>query len=296
MKEIIIEEDLNERLDSYLAKELDISRSKIAKLIEEEKILVNNLKTVNKYKPRIEDKITINDKLDFTTVIEKENIPLDIVYEDEYFIIVNKESGMVTHPAPGNYSHTLVNAIMYHLNIDSTTNLRPGIVHRLDKDTSGLMLVAKTDKMLEVLSEMIKEKKVKRCYLALVEGLIGPESATIDAPIGRDKNNREKMTVTDINSKNAITHLKVIKRYKNNTLIECILDTGRTHQIRVHLSYINHPVVNDPIYNNKKATSFGQMLHSKMIEFVHPVTNKLIHFEVDPPKEFQDYLERIEKK
>ena len=209
-------------------------------------------------------------------------------------MIINKKSGMVVHPAPGHYTDTLVNALLYHFNIKETTNIRVGIVHRLDKDTSGLMMVAKTDEMLEKLSNMIKEKEVKRHYLALVDGVISHDSGTIDAPIGRDINTREKMMVTDINSKEAVTHFKVLERYKEYTLVECILETGRTHQIRVHMAYINHPIVNDPIYNKKKSTDFGQMLHSKSIEFIHPVTGEKIYFEVEPPKEFCDILQSIE--
>lgn len=292
MKEIKVIESKEERIDSYLANYLAISRSKVQKLISQEKITVNDEIRSASYQVKEDDLIKVDDELDFTITVEPENIPLDIVYEDEYLMVINKQSGMVVHPAPGNYSHTLVNALLYYLNLGKTKNMRPGIVHRLDKDTSGLMVVAKNEETLEKLSNMMKEKKVKRHYLALVEGIIGPESATIDAPIGRDKNNREKMCVTDINSKEAITHIKVLKRYQKHTLIECILDTGRTHQIRVHLSYINHPVVNDPIYSKKKSTPFGQMLHSKSIEFIHPITKKRIYFEQEVPKEFKMYLEQ----
>lgn len=292
MKEIKVIESKEERIDSYLANYLAISRSKVQKLIRQGKITVNDEIRSASYQVKEDDLIKVDDELDFTITVEPENIPLDIVYEDEYLMVINKQSGMVVHPAPGNYSHTLVNALLYYLNLGKTNNMRPGIVHRLDKDTSGLMVVAKNEETLEKLSNMMKEKKVKRHYLALVEGIIEPESATIDAPIGRDKNNREKMCVTDINSKEAITHIKVLKRYQKHTLIECILDTGRTHQIRVHLSYINHPVVNDPIYSKKKSTSFGQMLHSKSIEFIHPITKKRIYFEQEVPKEFKMYLEQ----
>lgn len=295
MMEIVVEEENLERIDSYLSRKLDISRSKIQKLIKNEQVFVNKKIVNTSYKVALSDVIVVSDKLDFTTRIEAENIPLDIVYEDEYLMVVNKKSGMVTHPAPGHYTGTLVNAVLYHLHLSSTTNMRACVVHRLDKDTSGLMLVSKDEKVLEELSLMIREKVVKRCYLAIVEGTDLPSSATIDAPIGRDKHNREKMMVTDINSKNAITHIKVLKRFKNKSLIECILDTGRTHQIRVHMSYIKHPVVNDPLYNNKKATDFGQMLHSKSIDFVHPITKENLHFEVDPPKEFLEYLEKLEE-
>lgn len=293
MEKLVVEEE-NIRLDQYISNNLDISRSKIQKLLKQDKINVNGKIEKSSYLVKIGDEITIDSELDFTIKIEAKNIPLDIVYEDDYLMIINKKSGMVVHPAPGHYTDTLVNALLYHFNIKETTNIRVGIVHRLDKDTSGLMIVAKNDEMLEKLSNMIKEKEVKRHYLALVEGVISHDSGTIDAPIGRDVNTREKMMVTDINSKEAITHFKVLERYKENTLVECILETGRTHQIRVHMAYINHPIVNDPIYNKKKATEFGQMLHSKSIEFIHPITEEKIYFEVEPPKEFLDVLQSIE--
>ena len=221
-------------------------------------------------------------------------IPLDIVYEDDDLLVINKPSGMVVHPAAGHYTGTLVNALLYHFNIESKDKIRPGIVHRLDKDTSGVMLVAKNEWTHERLSDMISKKEVKRHYLAIVNGLIKHDTGTIDAPIGRDPNNRQQMTVTDINAKDAITHFRVLKQYKENTLLECILETGRTHQIRVHLAYIGYPVNNDPTYCKKKATDFGQMLHSKYIEFNHPRTNKLLSFTVEPPKEFQDKINELE--
>lgn len=290
---IVVEENNKTRIDSYLSKKLDISRSKVQKLIEQKKVLVNGKETQPNYKVKENDKIDVEDNLDFEIKVEKENIPIDIVYEDKYLLIINKESGMVTHPAPGHYTGTLVNALLYKYNLEGDTN-RPGIVHRLDKDTSGLMVVAKDSKTLELLSDMMKHKKVKRHYLALVEGIINHETGTIDAPIGRDVHDRQKMAVTDQNSKEAITHFKVLKRYKDKTLIECILDTGRTHQIRVHMKYINHPVVNDPLYNKKKGDDFGQMLHSKSIEFTHPITGEHIYFEKEPPKEFIEKLEELE--
>jgi len=286
-----------ERIDVYLSKELDISRSKIQNLIKQEKILVNDKITSSNYKVKENDKITVNDDLDFDINVEPEDIDIDVVYEDDYLLIINKSSGMVVHPAPGNYTGTLVNALLYRFKKGATTNLRPGIVHRIDKDTSGVMVVAKDDKTLELLSDMIKEKKVKRTYWAIVDGIIPHATGTIDAPIGRDVNNREKMAVTDINSKDAITHFKVLKRFKdvNQTLIECNLDTGRTHQIRVHMAYIGYPIYNDPVYGKRKNnTSFGQFLHSKKIEFIHPVTGKEISIEVDLPKEFKEYLEQID--
>ena len=281
------------RIDKYLSEELDLSRSRVQKLIDEGKITVNDNKISSNYKVKLNDKITVNDELDFSINVEKENIPIDIVYEDNDLLVINKKSGMVVHPAPGHYTGTLVNALLYKFDLEGDP-VRPGIVHRLDKDTSGLMLVAKNEKIHDILAKMIKDKKVKRHYLALVEGVINHETGTIDAPIGRDSHDRQKMAVTDQNSKNAVTHFRVLKKFKDKTLVECILETGRTHQIRVHMKYINHPVVNDPIYNKKKSDSFGQMLHSSSIEFIHPITKKVIHFEVDPPKEFNEKLELLE--
>ena len=288
--EIRVEEN-NIRIDKYLADKLDLSRNKIQKLIEQEKILVNDKIINSSYKVCIDDLIVVNDSLDYEIHVEGEDIPLDIVYEDEYLLVINKTSGMVTHPAPGNYSGTLVNALIgkYELSNDK---IRPGIVHRLDKDTSGLMLVAKNDKVHDLLSQMIKDRDVKRTYLALVEGTFNHETGTIDAPIWRDDKYREKMKVTDVNAKDAITHFKVLKRYNNATIINCELETGRTHQIRVHMAYINHPVVNDPIYGKKmNDNDFGQLLHSIKIEFDHPITKKHLKFEKDASKEFYELLE-----
>ncbi len=286
-------EQENIRIDKYLAEKLELSRSKIQKMIEEGDILINGKRVSSNYKTKLRDKVEIRDVSNNDILIEKENIPLDIVYEDHDLLIINKKSGMVVHPAPGHYKGTLVNALLYRFQLDYTDDIRPGIVHRLDKDTSGVMMVAKNEVMHDILANMIQDKKVRRSYVALVEGIIPHETGTIDAPIGRDPNNRQKMAVTEVNGKDSITHFKVLERFKNHTFIECILDTGRTHQIRVHLSYINHPVVNDPIYNKKKSTSFGQMLHSKSIEFIHPKTGKQIHYEVDPPKEFVEKLEEF---
>ena len=293
MIEIVTEDKI--RIDKYLTEKTDLSRSKIQKLIDEGKILVNGNEVSSNYKVKLNDKIEIKEEdMDFSIDIVKENIPLDIVYEDEYLLVINKKSGMVTHPAPGNYTGTLVNALLYKFDLEGDP-IRPGIVHILDKDTSGLMVVAKNEKVHDLLASMIKDKKVERHYLALVEGVIPHETGTIDAPIGRDIYNRQKMAVTDVNGKDSITHFKVLKRYKDKTLVECVLETGRTHQIRVHMAYIKHPVVNDPLYNKKKADSFGQMLHSKSIKFTHPITGKEIYYEVEPPKEFMEKLEMVEE-
>ena len=292
MKSLVAEES-NIRIDSFLAKQLDISRSKVQKLIKNGKVLVNNIVTSNNYLVQEGDLIAINDELDFEIHVKPQDIPLDIIYENDDLLIINKPSGMVTHPAPGNYENTLVNALIGKYSL-SSDKLRPGIVHRLDKDTSGLMLVAKNDYAHAKLAEMIKEKEVKRTYLALVDGVIPHETGTIDAPIGRDAKYREKMMVTDVNSKRAVTHFKVLKRFKKHTLIECNLETGRTHQIRVHLSYIGYPIVNDPLYGKEIVDKdFGQLLHSRKIEFNNPRDGTILCFEVEAPERFIEIMNEV---
>lgn len=281
------------RIDTFLSSETEYSRSRLSKFIKEGQVLVNGKTISSSFKVKEGDIVWFNDVQDEEIDVTAEKMDIDIVYEDDYLAVINKKSGIVVHPAVGNYFHTLVNGLMYHFNnISKEGTIRPGIVHRLDKDTSGLMVVAKNDLVHDKLSNMIKEKQVERKYLALVWGTIKHEKGTIDAPIGRDLNNRQKYTVTDINSKDSVTHFKVLERFKDVTLIECKLDTGRTHQIRVHMEYIGHPVVNDPVYGKRKIiNNFGQMLHSKSIRFVHPVTLEELFFEVDPPGEFNQILE-----
>lgn len=296
---MIVKEN-NIRIDKYLVDKLELSRSKIQSLIKDNKILVNGKSTTANYMVHIDDVIEVLDDLNDEEIdVVSEDIPIDVVYEDDNLLIVNKPSGMVVHPAAGNYSHTLVNALLYRFKLSSIGGVtRPGIVHRIDKDTSGVMVVAKDDKTHELLSDMLKEHKVERCYYALVDGIINHDVGDIDAPIGRDTVDRKKMMVTDVDSKEAFTHFRVLKRYKksNKTLIECKLSTGRTHQIRVHMAYIGYPIYNDPVYGrSSKTTPFGQFLHSKSIKFIHPITNKEIFFEVDLPKEFQDYLDELER-
>lgn len=283
------------RIDSYLAEELDLSRSKVQKLVKQGLVTVNGRVVANNYNVKLGDIILVDDDLNYDITIEAEDIPIDIVYEDGDLLVINKPSGMVVHPAPGHYTGTLVNALLYKFQLSSGEKGRPGIVHRLDKDTSGLMLVAKNDQTHEALSKMIANKEVERHYLAIVDGVIKHDTGTIDAPIGRDPNNRQKMAVTDIHGKEAITHFRVIETYSNHTLVECILETGRTHQIRVHMAYIGYPVSNDPMYGRGKSTGFGQMLHSKSIKFKHPTTGEELFFEVNPPQEFLAQLELIKK-
>ncbi len=289
--EIQVKSDKEVRIDSYLAEELSLSRSKVQKLIKEGLVTVNGKKVSSSYSVKFDDTILIDDDLDYSISVEPQNISLDIVYEDSDLLVVNKASGMVVHPAPGHYEDTLVNALLYRFQLSSGEKYRPGIVHRLDKDTSGLMLVAKNDFTHEALSRMIANKEVERHYLAIVDGVIKHDTGTIDAPIGRDSNNRQKMAVTDVHGKEAITHFRVLETFHNHTLVECILETGRTHQIRVHMAYIGFPVSNDPLYGRGKSTEFGQMLHSKSIKFMHPRTGKELFFEVEPPKEFLEKLE-----
>ena len=292
MKELKVEEN-NIRLDTFIASKLDISRSKVQKLIKQDKVLVNKKKENSSYLVNCGDVIEINDELDFKVHLKPQDIPIDIVYENNDLLIVNKPSGMVVHPAPGNLDNTLVNALLGKYNL-SNNDIRPGIVHRLDKDTSGLMLVAKNDWAHDKLSEMISKKEVKRTYLALVNGVINHETGTIDAPIGRDSKDREKMMITDINSKDAITHFKVLERFKNHTLIECYLETGRTHQIRAHMAYIGYPIVNDYVYGKEVVDKeFGQLLHSKKIELDNPRDGKHLSFEVDAPKRFYEIMEEV---
>ncbi len=297
MKTIIVDEEISDiRIDKYLIDILGISRNRIQKLIENEKILVNSKKIKNSYVVRVDDVIKIEEEfIEENKDIIPEAMDLDIVYEDKYLLVINKPSGMVVHPAPGHYHNTLVNGLLYYTKL-SNNDVRPGIVHRIDKDTSGLLLVAKDDNTHTLLSDDIANKRVKREYIALVNGVIKNDSGTIDAPIGRDLVDRKKMAVTDVNSKDAITHFRVIERYKNTTLIECVLDTGRTHQIRVHMNYIGFPIVNDPIYGkNRDDKDFGQMLHAKKITFIHPITKEIMEFSCNPPFEFERILENYKK-
>lgn len=282
-----------ERIDKYLAEELGISRSTVKKMIDEGFVLVNGKKVKASLILSEADELFVKDGFIKEASFEAEDIPINIVYEDDDLLVINKKSGMVVHPGNGNTSGTLVNALMHYTkNLSNKEAFRPGIVHRIDKDTSGLMLVAKNDKAHDILADGFKNKTIKREYIALVCGVIGEDSGVIDAPIGRDAKDRKKMCVTSENSKKAVTHFKVLKRYEHYTLLRLILDTGRTHQIRVHMKYIGHPVYNDPVYG-KAYNDFGQFLHSASIDFEQPTTHEHLHFECDVPKEFQDFLDTL---
>ncbi len=287
------------RIDKFLDDKEDLSRSRIQSLIKDKSILVNELPTKSNYKIKENDIIFIPALEVEEAIAKPEEMDLDIVYEDEDVIVVNKPKGMVVHPAPGSLHHTLVNGLLYHCKDLSGINgvLRPGIVHRIDKDTTGLLIVAKNDKAHMSLSEQLQNKTVSRKYYALVHGVIPHEFATIDAPIGRDVNDRQKMAVTSKNARSAITHFKVMERFEGYTLVECRLETGRTHQIRVHMQYIKHPVVGDEKYSYRKTMPLkGQLLHAHELTFVHPTSKKSITVNAPLPELFKNVLKEIKEK
>jgi len=304
MKYIVDENDKKKRLDKFLQeKDLNITRSYIKTLIEEGYIKVNEEKVKSGYSLKKDDIVDIVIKEDETCDINPENISLDIVYEDDDIIIVNKPKGMVVHPANGNYTGTLVNALMYsHKDKLSSINgsIRPGIIHRIDKDTSGILVVAKNDEAHKKLSSIFKVHDIKREYIALVKGIVKEDRLDINLPIGRSAKDRKKMAVTNKNSREAITHIEVLERFysSNVTLVKATLETGRTHQIRVHMSYMHHPIVGDEVYGKKdpKFKVTGQMLHAKLLGFKHPTTNEYVEFESEIPEYFKDILDTLERK
>lgn len=300
-KYIVEKEEKGKRLDSYIANKSEkITRTFAEKLIKNGEILVNNKKQKVAYKINEGDIITIEKQEAKDIKLKAQNIPVDIIYEDDDIIVVNKPKGMVVHPANGNPDGTLVNAIMAICK-DSLSGIggeiRPGIVHRLDKDTSGLLIIAKNDEAHVNVSEQIKNHEVKKTYIALVRGIIKENEATIDMPIGRSTSDRKKMAVNK-KGKNAITHIKVLKRYDKYTLVEVNIETGRTHQIRVHLSYIGYPIIGDATYSNGK-NEFnvqGQCLHAKKLEFVHPITGKKMELEAPLPQYFQEIINTLDQR
>ena len=299
---IVPSEGEGARIDKLISEsDHGISRSAAAKIIEEGGVTVN-FKVVSKnYKCKENDKIVIQIPEAKPLEAIPQDIPLDIVYEDKDLLVVNKPKGMVTHPAAGNYEGTLVNALLYHCGKSlSGINgvIRPGIVHRIDKDTSGLLIVAKNDIAHTGLAKQIKEHSFERAYECVVHGNVKEDSGTVDQPIGRHPKERKKMAVTFKNSKNAVTHYEVIRRYGDFTHLRCVLETGRTHQIRVHMAYIGHPVAGDEVYGPKKVQKGlnGQCLHAKHIGFVHPKTGQWLEFESPLPEYFTDFLNRLDKR
>lgn len=283
----------NKRLDIFVAEKQNCTRSRASKMITGGYVFVNGKKGKNSQIIKEEDNVEIKEYHEEEIKAVPENIPLDIIYEDDDVIVVNKPKHMVVHPAVGNVHGTLVNALLYHFKglSDLNGSIRPGIVHRIDADTSGLLMVAKNNEAHEFLSKQLEEKKTHRKYIALVHGVITHDTGTIDAPIGRDEHDRKKMAVCE-GGKHAVTHFKVLERYASATLLELKLETGRTHQIRVHLNYIGHPIVNDPVYGRRKIIDdSGQCLHAKELGFIHPKTKEFLTFSVDPPKEFIKIVE-----
>ena len=289
--------DQTGRIDKVLTSlEPEITRSQLKNLINDGHVTVNGQAVKPKYKVQAGDKISLVKPEPQSLELTPENIPLDIVYEDDDMIVVNKPQGMVVHPAPGHPDHTLVNALLYHSPL-STINgtFRPGIVHRIDKDTSGLLMVAKNDLAHQSLAEQLRNKTNKREYLALVYGQIKEDEGTIDAPLGRNPQDRKKQAVVK-GGRHAVTHFKVIKRYDNFTLVKCILETGRTHQIRIHMKYIGHPLVGDPLYGPRKVIGKnGQFLHAALLGFKHPRTGEEMVFEAPLPENFQKMLDKLDK-
>ncbi|OUP79586.1 RNA pseudouridine synthase [Anaeromassilibacillus sp. An172] len=293
------ETEAGTRLDKYLADMVeDLTRSAAVLLLEDGKVTVNKKSAAKNYKIKTGDEVEILIPEPVEYEAKAENIPLDIVYEDDSLLVVNKPKGMVVHPAAGNYEGTLVNALLYHCK-DSLSGingvLRPGIVHRIDKNTSGLLIVAKTDFAHKGLAEQIKEHSFTREYEAVVCGRFKEPEGTVNAPIGRHHVDRKKMCVTEKNSKNAVTHYRVLEEFRNYSHIACKLETGRTHQIRVHMAYMGHPVAGDDVYGKPLNDFTGQCLHAKKIGFIHPVTGEYLEFDSNLPEYFSNFLEKLKK-
>lgn len=298
-KELTLNLEKSDRLDKVLTAELGISRSTVQSWLKADLVKVNGEFVKSNYKAQNGDVVTILKKEEEQVTIQPENIPLDIVYEDDVLIVLNKPSGMVVHPSKGHYSGTLVNALLYHSNSlsDSTSEeiYRPGLVHRIDKDTSGLLVIAKNNDVHQKLAQQIAENKMNREYIAIVDGHFAHETGVIDAPLSRHQTNRLKRVV-EKGGKHAVTHFEVLDSFADYSLVLCRLETGRTHQIRAHMEFIKHPILNDPLYHpkGKNASEFGQYLHARTLSFTHPVSGEVLNFQVEPPKEFDDFI-RVNK-
>ena len=293
------DEETGERIDSFLSGKTDFTRTRIQQLIKDRNITVNGKPTKSSYKIEENDEIIIEVPEVETTEIKPENIKIDIVYEDSDIAVINKQAGLVVHPAHGHYSGTLVNAILYHIKDLSGINgeIRPGIVHRLDKDTSGLIVIAKNDKVHTALTEMFQEKKIRKTYLAILKGKLNKSEGKIVTQIGRDKNDRKKMTVIDdiTKGKNAITNYRIISQNNLFTLVKVNIETGRTHQIRVHMRHLGYPILGDSVYG-RKDNEKRQMLHAYKLEFLHPVTGRQMEFTGEIPEDFQKALKKSDLK
>ncbi|WP_346878731.1 MULTISPECIES: RluA family pseudouridine synthase [unclassified Clostridium] len=296
---IIEEENVGKRLDLFVSEnEVDMSRSFVQGIIEKQQVKVNGQIKKSNYKLRVGDQVRVELAEPVELQVEAEDIPLDIIYEDSDVIVINKPQDMVVHPAPGNYTGTLVNGLLYHCKDLSGINgvIRPGIVHRIDKDTSGVLVVAKNDKSHNSLAMQLKDHSMKRTYYAIVEGIVKEEEGTVRNNIGRHPVERIKMAVVK-DGKEAITNYKVLERFKSNTLVECRLETGRTHQIRVHMAHLHHPLIGDQVYGYKKQKFKlqGQALHAKNLGFIHPTTGEYMEFDSQLPEYFQDILDKLRK-
>ena len=295
----VSDEETGERIDSFLSGKTEFTRTRIQQLIKEHNITVNGKATKSSYKIEKDDEIAIEVPEAETTEIKPENIDIDIVYEDSYIAVINKQAGLVVHPAHGHCSGTLVNAILYHIKDLSGINgeIRPGIVHRLDKDTSGLIVIAKNDKVHAALTEMFQEKKIRKTYLAILKGKLNKSEGKVVTQIGRDKNDRKKMTVIDdiTKGKTAITNYRVISQNSLFTLVKVNIETGRTHQIRVHMRHLGYPILGDSVYG-RKDNEKRQMLHAYKLEFLHPVTGHQMEFTGEIPEDFQKALKKSDLK
>lgn len=293
-------EDAGARLDAFLAGKMEKTRSSVQKLIEEENVRLNGAPAAKNARLREGDRVEATEPPPEVLDVKPQNIPLDIVYEDQDLLVVNKPKGMVVHPAAGNPDGTLVNALLFHCG-DSLSGIngviRPGIVHRIDKDTSGLLIVAKSDRAHQSLAEQIAVHSFTRIYNAVVYGVVKEEEGTVSAPIGRHPTDRKRMAVLSSGGREAVTHYRVLERFPGFTLVECRLETGRTHQIRVHMAHIGHPVAGDPVYGPKKCITElqGQCLHARVIGFIHPVTGEYLEFDSGLPPYFERFLEKLRR-